>query len=36
MEVQVHKTMRASANRFKFLDLVASGIGMAGHNWIRH
>ena len=36
MEVQVHKTMRASANHFKFLDLVASGIGMAGHNWIRH
>ena len=36
MEVQVHKTMRASANRFKFLDLVASGIGIAGHNWIGH
>ena len=36
MEVQVHKTMRASANRFKFLDLVVSGIGMAGHNWIGH
>ena len=36
MEVQIHKTMRASANRFKFLDLVVSGIGMAGHNWIEH
>ena len=36
MEVQAHKTMRASANRFKFLDLVVSGMGMAGHNWIGH
>eukprot|EP00435_Cladocopium_sp_Y103_P033307 s2858_g8.t1 len=35
MEVQIHKTMRASANRFKFMDLVVSGIGMAGHNWIE-
>ena len=26
-EVQVHKTMRYSADRFKFLDLIASGIG---------
>ena len=36
MEVQDHKTMRALANRFKFLDLVASGTGIAEHKWIRH
>lgn len=34
MEVYIHKTMRSSAKRFKFLDLVASGIGFSGHNWI--
>ena len=36
MGVQVRETVRASANRFKFLDLDTSGTGMAGHNWIGH
>lgn len=36
IEVQTHKTMRAAANRSKFLDLVVSGIGMAVHDWIKH
>ena len=35
MEVYIHKTMNSAANRFKFLDLVASGIGFTGHNWIN-
>ena len=36
MEVQIHKTMRAAANRFKFLDLVASGTGIFGDDWVHH
>lgn len=35
MEVQIHKTMRASSKRFKFLDLVASGQGICGGDWIK-
>ena len=35
MEVQIHKTMNAAAHRFKFLDLVASGTGIFGDDWIR-
>lgn len=35
MEVQIHKTMRASSKRFKFLDLVASGQGICGSDWIK-
>ena len=27
MEVQIHKTMKAAANKFKFLDLVVYGSG---------
>ena len=34
MEVHIHKTMHAAANRFKFLDLVATGSGISGFNWI--
>lgn len=34
MEVYIHKTMRASANRFRFLDLVATGNGISGFDWI--
>lgn len=34
MEVYIHKTMRAAANRFKFLDLVATGNGISGFDWI--
>ena len=34
MEVHMHKTMNAAANRFRFLDLVASGSGISGFNWI--
>ncbi|CAL1132459.1 unnamed protein product [Cladocopium goreaui] len=35
MEVQIHKTMQATANKFKFLDLVASGSGIFGDDWVR-
>jgi hypothetical protein len=35
MEVQIHKTMQAAANKFKFLDLVASGSGIFGDDWVR-
>ena len=35
MEVHIHKTMHAAAHRFQFMDLVASGIGIGGRNWIR-
>ena len=35
MEVQIHKTMQATANKFKFLDLVASGSGIFGDHWVR-
>ena len=35
MEVQTHKTMQATANKFKFLDLVASGSGIFGDDWVR-
>ena len=33
MVVQIHKTMGAAANRFKFLDLAASGTGIFGEDW---
>ena len=33
MVVQIHKTMEAAANRFKFLDLAASGTGIFGEDW---
>ena len=35
MEVQIHKTMKAAANKFKFLDLVVSGSGIFGNDWVR-
>ena len=35
MEVQIHKTMQATANKFKFLELVASGSGIFGDDWVR-
>ena len=35
MEVQTHKTMQATANKFKFLDLVASGSGIFGDDWVE-
>ncbi|CAL1150630.1 unnamed protein product [Cladocopium goreaui] len=35
MEVQIHKTMKAAANKFKFLDLVVSGSGFFGNDWVR-
>jgi len=36
MEVQIHKTMKAGANKFKFLDLVVSGRGIFfGDDWVR-
>ena len=35
MQVAVHKTMFASARRFRFLDLVAPGLGVHGDNWVQ-
>jgi hypothetical protein len=35
MEVQIHKTMKAAANKFKFLDWVVSGSGIFGNDWVR-
>ena len=35
MEVQIHETMKAAANKFKFLDLVVSGSGFFGNDWVR-
>ena len=35
MQVAVHKTMFASARRFRFLDLVAPGVGVHGDNWVQ-
>ena len=34
MDVTVHKTMFSSARRFRFLNLAAPGIGVAGGDWI--
>ena len=34
MEVQIHKTMKAAANKFKFLDLVVYGSGIFGSDWV--
>ena len=35
MHVSVHKTMFASARRFRFLNLVAPGRGIHGGDWVR-
>ena len=35
VEVQIHKTMKAAANKFKFLDLVVCGSGIFGDDWVR-
>ena len=35
MQVAVHKTMFASARRFRFLDLVAPGVGVHGDDWVQ-
>ena len=35
MKAKIHKTMRAQANRFKFLDMVAPSTGVTQDNWGR-
>ena len=35
MHVPVHKTMHASARRFRFLNLVAPGRGIHGGDWVK-
>ena len=35
MSVTVHKTMRASANRRKYMDLAAPAVGVTGANWAQ-
>ena len=35
MDVTIHKTMLASARRFRFLNLAAPGVGVHGGDWIE-
>ena len=34
MDVAIHKTMFASARRFRFLNLAARGLGVQGTDWV--
>ena len=35
LQVVIHKTMHASARRFRFLSLVAPGRGVHGGDWVK-